>query len=164
MPKIIAVVGEKHSGKTTIIENLIIELKKRGYHIGAIKEMVRIPTLDTPKTETDRYVQAGAEKIVAVPRNETVIFIKKRLTINEILPHLQDLDYAILEGFETEQTVLKIVAAKNFEEAYSFMDGSVVAVSGLIMESAKERSKAFELNVPLFSCITHADKLADLIE
>ncbi len=164
MPKIIAVVGGKHSGKTTVIENLIAELKKRGYHVGAIKEMVRIPTLDTPQTETDRYTQAGAEKIVAVPRNETVIFIKKRLTIKEILPHLEDLDYAILEGFEYEEIVPKIIAAKTFEEAQSFMDDSVVAVSGLIMESAKERSKAFELKVPLVSSITHAGKLADLVK
>jgi molybdopterin-guanine dinucleotide biosynthesis protein B len=164
LPKIIAVVGGKHSGKTTIIENLITELKSRGYTVGVIKEMVRIPTLDTPQTETDRYAQAGAEKIVAVPRTETVIFIKKRLTIQEILPHLEDLDYAFLEGFEHEKFVHKIVAAKNFEEAQSFMDDSVVAVSGLIMESAKERSKAFILNVPLFSSLTHADKLADLIK
>ena len=77
MPKIVAVVGGKHSGKTTVIESLIAELKCRGYRVGAIKEMVRIPTLDTPATETDRYTSAGAEVIAAVPRHETVIFIKK---------------------------------------------------------------------------------------
>jgi len=62
-----------------VIEHLIAELKRRGYHVGTIKEMVRIPTLDTPATETDRYSNAGAEIIVAVPRDETVVFIKKRL-------------------------------------------------------------------------------------
>jgi molybdopterin-guanine dinucleotide biosynthesis protein MobB len=75
LPKLVAVVGGKHSGKTTVIERLIAELKRRGYHVGAIKEMVRIPTLDTPQTETDRYTEAGAETIVAIPRNETVVFI-----------------------------------------------------------------------------------------
>jgi molybdopterin-guanine dinucleotide biosynthesis protein B len=164
LPKLIAIVGEKHSGKTTIIENLIAELKKRRYRVGAIKEMVRIPTLDTPQTETDRYTQAGAEKIVAVPRTETVIFIKKCLDIEEILPYVEDLDYAFLEGFEHEHTVSRIVAAKTFEEAQRFLDDSVVAVSGLIMESAKERSKAFDLKVPLLSSLTQAGKLADLIE
>jgi molybdopterin-guanine dinucleotide biosynthesis protein MobB len=57
LPKLVAVVGGKHSGKTTVIERLIAELKRRGYHVGAIKEMVRIPTLDTPQTETDRYTE-----------------------------------------------------------------------------------------------------------
>ena len=78
--KLVAVVGGKHSGKTTVVEHLIAELKSRGYRVAAVKEMVRIPTLDTPATETDRYSKAGAEIIVAVPRNETVVFIKKRLT------------------------------------------------------------------------------------
>jgi len=164
LPKLIAVVGGKHSGKTTVLEKLISELTRKGYHVGAIKEMVRITTLDTPQKETDRYTQAGAEKIVAFPRNETVIFIKKRLTIHEILPHLQDLDYAVLEGFEHEKAIPKIVAAKTFEELQNFMDGSVVAVSGLIMESPEEKLKASALGFPMFSSLTDADKLADLTE
>ena len=96
--KLFAVVGGKHSGKTTVIEHLIAELRRRGFHVGAIKEMVRIPTLDTPNTETDRYTQAGAEMVVAVPRNETVIFIRRRLTVAEILSYLAGLDFAVLEG------------------------------------------------------------------
>ena len=44
-----------------ILEHLIVELTSRGYHEGSIKEIVRIPTLDTPQTETNRYPQAGAE-------------------------------------------------------------------------------------------------------
>ena len=64
--------------------------------------MVRIPTLDTPATETDRYTVAGAEVIVAVPRRETVVFIKKRLSLKEILPYTEGLDYVLLEGFEHE--------------------------------------------------------------
>ena len=117
MPKIVAVVGGKHSGKTTVVEHLIKELKRRGYRVGAIKEMVRIPTLDTPATETDRYSNAGAETIVAVPRDETVVFIKRRLTIKEIVPFLGGLDYVVLEGFESEEMLPKIIAAKTADEA-----------------------------------------------
>ena len=115
MPKAIAVVGGKHSGKTTVIVHLIAELKHRGYLVGTIKEMVRIPTLDTPETETDRYTRAGAEIVVAVPRQETVVFIKKRLNLHEILPYCKGLDYVVLEGFETEKALPKIVAAKTIE-------------------------------------------------
>lgn len=164
MPKLIAVVGGKHSGKTTIIEGLIAELKRRGYHVGAIKEMVRIPTLDTPQTETDRYANAGAETIVAFPRNETVVFIKKRLNLNEVLPFLKGLDYVILEGFETEKTVPKIIAAKTAEEAKGYFDDSAIAVSGMIMESKTETKKASDLKIPLFKSLMQAGELADLVE
>jgi len=64
------------SWETTTIENLTIELRCSGYRVGAIKEMVRIPALDTPGKETERYAQAGAEIIVAVPRNEQLYFSK----------------------------------------------------------------------------------------
>jgi hypothetical protein len=84
--KTCAVVGGKHLGKTAIIEHLSAELKCRGSRAGAIKEIVRIPTLDKPATETDRYWIAGTEIIVAVPRDETVVFIQKRLNAKEILP------------------------------------------------------------------------------
>lgn len=164
MPKLVAVVGGKHSGKTTVIEGLIRQLKSRGYRVGTVKEMVRIPTLDTPATETDRYAEAGAEIVVAVPRDETVIFLKKRLSLKEILPFLSGLDFVLLEGFESEKTLPKIIVAKTAEEAVSFSDGLAIAISGLIMESKSEKTKTSELQIPLLSSINQADKLADMVE
>jgi molybdopterin-guanine dinucleotide biosynthesis protein B len=112
MAKVVAVVGAKHSGKTMVIENLVRELKSRGYKIGVVKEMVRIPSVDTQGKETDRYRQAGAEIVVAVPRNETVLFLNRRLSLRDVLPYVSGFDYVLLEGFETETAVAKIVAAK----------------------------------------------------
>jgi molybdopterin-guanine dinucleotide biosynthesis protein B len=164
MPKIVAVVGGKHSGKTTIIENVTKQLRNRGYHVGAIKEMVRIPTLDTPETETDRYTSAGMEAVVAAPLKETVIFLKRRLSLNEILQYLQGLDYILLEGFETEKTLPKIVAAKTVQEASEFSDGLAIAISGIITESEEETAKATALKISLLSSIREAEKLADIVE
>jgi molybdopterin-guanine dinucleotide biosynthesis adapter protein len=163
VPKIVAVVGGKHSGKTTVIEHLIVELKSRGYRVGAIKEMVRIPTLDTPATETDRYSIAGAETIIAVPRNETVVFLKRRLTIEEISPFLKELDYVILEGFESENKIPKIITAKTAIEAKSYYDCSTIAVSGIITESEIESSKVAATKIPTFSS-SETKTLADLVE
>lgn len=164
LPKVVAVVGGKHSGKTTVIEHLIAELKQRGYRVGAIKEMVRIPTLDTPATETDRYTSSGAEIVVAVPRDETVVFIKKRLNIKEILPHLKGMDYVIFEGFETEVAVPKVVAAKTAAEVKSYFDSSVIAVSGLIANAEKEKKQAETFQTPIINALSQVGELADLVE
>jgi len=163
VPKLVAVVGGKHSGKTTVIEHLIVELKRRGYRVGAVKEMVRIPTLDTPSTETDRYSIAGAETIVAVPRDETVVFIKRRLNIEEIVPFLRELDYVVLEGFGSEKMLPKIIAAKTSDEAKSYYDNSTIAVSGIMAESEIEINKAAAIKIPIFG-LTETEALADLIE
>jgi molybdopterin-guanine dinucleotide biosynthesis adapter protein len=162
MPKLIAIIGAKHSGKTTTIEHLITELTQRGYRVGTIKEMVRIPTLDTPQTETDRYRKAGAKSVVAVPRTETVLFISKRLSVKEILSHLKDLDYVLLEGFESEAWLPKIVAAKTAEETQGYFDASVVAVSGLIADTTAEKTKIQPY--PVLSSIRETKKLADIAE
>ncbi len=164
MPKFVAVVGSKHAGKTTIIQKLIPELKNRGYSVGAIKEMVKIPTLDTPATETCRYSEAGAEIIVAIPRTETVIFIKKQMRLNEVLPFVSGLDYVLLEGFETERTLPKIIAAKNIEEVMNYSDGLAIAISGLITESKEELEKSSALQIPMYNSLTEARKLADVVE
>ena len=164
MPKIVAVVGGKHSGKTTVIEHLIAELKSRKYHVATIKEMMKIPTLDTPATETDRYTRAGAEIIAAVPQEETVVFIKKRLAIKDILTHLSGVDYVILEGFEHERNLPKIIAAKTADEARKYLDSCTIAVSGLIMESEAEKKKAKVFQVPTLKSLTQAKELADLVE
>ena len=159
-----AVVGGKHSGKTTVIEHLIAELKQRGYRVGTIKEMVRIPTLDTPQTETDRYSKAGAEVIVAVPRDETVVFIKKRLGVSSVLPFFEGLDYVILEGFESEKELPRIIAAKTCSEAERFMSNSVIAISGLIAQNKVEAKKAACLKVPVYDVLTKAAQIAGLVE
>ena len=147
-----------------MVEHLISELKSRGRRVGVVKEMVRIPTLDTPATETDRYTKAGAEAVVALPTQETVIFIKKRLTLDEILSHLAGTDFVILEGFESELSVPKVIAAKTAAEAKTFLGDSAIAISGLITESEEEKAKAKTFKLPVLSSLTQAKALADVVE
>ena len=120
--------------------------------------------MDTPATETDRYTRAGAEVIVAVPREETVVFVKKRLTLKDILPHLAGIDYTILEGFEHEPNLPKIIAAKTADEAREYFDSDVIAISGLIMESETEKKKAKAFQLPMLKSLTQAKELADLVQ
>ncbi len=166
MPKFVAVVGGKHSGKTTIIQQLIIELKKRGYKVGTIKHMPRIQTLDSsaPAHDTWKHSQAGAEIIVAVPQNETVVFVKKKQKLNDIAGFLYTMDYVLLEGFSNEKIFPKVIAAKTVHEVNEYSDGLAIAVSGLIAESEEETNKATGLQIPIIKSISEAQKLADRIE
>ena len=166
MPKFVAVVGGKHSGKTTIIQQLITELKKRGYKVGTIKHMPRIQTMDSPAPAHDtwKHSEAGAEIIVAVPQNETVVFVKKKQKLNDIADFLHGMDYVLLEGFKDEKIFPKIIAAKTVQEVTEYSDGLAIAISGLIAESEEETNKAAALQIPVVKSLTEANKLADIVE
>jgi molybdopterin-guanine dinucleotide biosynthesis protein B len=164
MPKFVAVIGGKHSGKTTVIQHLVSELKNRGYRIGSAKEMSRTGWVDLSDKDTWKHASAGAEIVIATPLNETVCFIKKRLNLNEILTFFHGLDYVILEGFEDEKTIPKIIAAKDAEEAIAYFDGLAIAISGIIAGLDREVEKASHLKVPIINCETEAEKLVNLVE
>ena len=60
MPPVISIVGKSESGKTTLIERLIPELKRRGYRIGIVKHAHRGFDMDRKGKDSYRHRQAGA--------------------------------------------------------------------------------------------------------
>jgi molybdopterin-guanine dinucleotide biosynthesis protein B len=166
MPKFVAVVGGKHSGKTTIIEHLILTLKKRGYKVATIKEMPNTESIDDPLPNHDtwKHTEAGADIVVAKPKNQTVFFVNRQMNLNEIAAQLPGIDYVLLEGFEKEKTLVKVIAAKTIQEAADYFDGLAIAVSGFIAESEEEAAKTAYLKIPIFKSIAQENELADVVE
>ncbi|MCL5877692.1 MAG: molybdopterin-guanine dinucleotide biosynthesis protein B [Candidatus Bathyarchaeota archaeon] len=166
MPRYIAIVGGKHSGKTTLTQQLVRTLKNRGYHVATIKEMPNTQTIDPPAAshDTSKHTEAGADIVVASPKNETVLFINKKLGLNEIAPYLCGMDFVVLEGFENETVLPKIIAAKTAQEAASFSDGLAIAISGIIAGSAHETQAVSRLKISVLHGKTQLGVLADLVE
>jgi molybdopterin-guanine dinucleotide biosynthesis protein B len=164
--KYVAIVGGKHSGKTTVIQNVIPILKSKGYRVVTIKEMPRVSGVDVPKGAHDtwRHSEAGADVVVAAPQNETVLFIKQKLSVNQIAPYLSEADFVILEGFEKEKILPKIIVAKTTAEAEPFFDGLAIAISGIISDSDNEIAAASKLSLPVINSNRNASMLADIIE
>jgi molybdopterin-guanine dinucleotide biosynthesis protein B len=61
MLTIISIVGKSSSGKTTLLEKLIAELKRRGYKVAIVKHSHHADPLDTAEKDTWRFTQAGSE-------------------------------------------------------------------------------------------------------
>lgn len=96
--KAFSVVGITKSGKTTTIENIIREIKRRGFSVGSIKEIhFEDFAIDTEGTNTDRHLQAGSELVTARGYEETDVLYQGKLPVEDILRHYTQ-DYVVMEG------------------------------------------------------------------
>ncbi|MFC1985056.1 molybdopterin-guanine dinucleotide biosynthesis protein B [Chloroflexota bacterium] len=106
MPSIISIVGRSKSGKTTLIEKLIRELKSRGYRVATIKHAPHGTILDQPNKDSWRHIQAGSEA-TAVTSQDRMVLIKPvaaDVTLDEVA-HLfgEDYDIILAEGYKQDK-------------------------------------------------------------
>jgi molybdopterin-guanine dinucleotide biosynthesis protein B len=96
------VVGRSHSGKTTLVEKLVPELKSRGYRVATVKH-AQEAQMDRPGTDSWRHIEAGSEAIVLTTA-ERLFMIKPVAgvpSLDEIVRLLgEDYDIIIAEGFK----------------------------------------------------------------
>lgn len=156
--KVFSVKGITKSGKTTTIENIIKELRKRRYSVGSVKEIhFEDFAIDTEGTNTYRHKEAGSQLVTARGYYETDILFQKKLDIYDILK-LYDHDYVVLEGV-TDANVPQIITAHNTDEIDERINGSVFAISGIIAKEINEYK-----GIPVINSVTDYSKLTDLIE
>ena len=102
MPPIVSIVGKSKSGKTTLLENLIGELKSRGYKVATIKHAPQGMTVNESDKDSWRHLQAGSEA-TAVSSPDKIVLIKPvapDITLDEIASLFgEDYDIILTEGF-----------------------------------------------------------------
>jgi len=103
MTPIVSIVGKSKTGKTTLIEGLIKELKSRGYRIATAKHTFHELTLDKPGKDSWRHIQAGSAA-TAIGSPYQLVFIKpvaQTPNLDEITRLFgNDYDIIIAEGFK----------------------------------------------------------------
>lgn len=103
MVPLISFVGKSNSGKTTLVEKLIPELKGRGYRVGVIKNTSHKISLDKPGKDTFRFQEAGSDATALVTEDGFTLFKPmKREDDPEIIAaeHFTSMDIVIVEGFK----------------------------------------------------------------
>lgn len=100
---VISFVAWSGTGKTTLVEKLIVELKKRGYRVGAIKCDAHRFEIDHPGKDSYRMAAAGAET-VALVSGEKFAMVQKHdnpPSIEEVIDkHFDHVDIVLVEGFK----------------------------------------------------------------
>jgi molybdopterin-guanine dinucleotide biosynthesis protein B len=153
---VVAIVGRSKTGKTTLIEKLIRELRSRNYRIATIKNTLHKADFDIPGKDTWRHMQAGSEA-TALSSADSIMIIKKKSGSNDLEQILRfydnDYDLIIVEGYK-ESDLPKI-------EVHRKEKGS--PLSNLTELLAVATDEALEANVSQIS-LDDIKGIADIIE
>jgi molybdopterin-guanine dinucleotide biosynthesis adapter protein len=104
MPPVVCVVGRSNSGKTTLVEKLLVELTSRGYRIATVKHAQDMD-LDRPGTDSWRHLAAGSEVMVLATRDRVALMKNPSTppTLDEMVRLIgEDYDLVLAEGFKAE--------------------------------------------------------------
>jgi molybdopterin-guanine dinucleotide biosynthesis protein B len=100
----VAIVGKKHSGKTTLTVRLAAELGRRGHRVMTIKHGSHTFNIDPASTDTYRHYHEGnAERVAMVAPDKFALVIRwnEELTSEEVAErYMSDADIVLCEGFK----------------------------------------------------------------
>lgn len=152
---IVSVVGKSGSGKTTFLEKLLPELKRRGYRVATVKHDTHGFDIDHPGKDTWRHARAGADVVViSSPRRMALIQrLDEEKPLDEIADYLPGIDIIITEGYKRgDKPKIEISRRARSTELICDENELIAIVT----------DQTFTLNVPLFA-LDDAPGVAELL-
>ena len=155
---VVSIVGRSGAGRTTLLERLIPELKRRGYRVATVKHHAHAGfEVDQPGKDTWRHAQAGGEQVViaAPDRVAAIRYVEGPLTLDEITNNvIHGVDIILTEGYRgADKPKIEVVRAARSTEPLC-ESSELLAVATDV---------ALSLDVPQFD-LDDAVGLVDLIE
>lgn len=90
------------TGKTTLIEKLVRNLKAQGYRIAVIKHDAHKFEIDKEGKDSWRFSQAGADMTLISSAAKTAIIEQRERTFEQNLSMIHDVDLILVEGYKQE--------------------------------------------------------------
>lgn len=148
--RVLAVSGNRKTGKTTTIIRLIQEYSRRGISVATIKNSHCL-NLDPAEihTDTDKHLQAGA-MFAGLHNPGKTVFIPSKF-------NLYKPDFLILEGFR-ELTVPRIFTGRTLADITSLEAKNALAICGPVCDFTSE-----VMGTKALDCFLDITQLADLL-
>ena len=159
--KAVSFVAKSGTGKTTLLEKVIAELKQRGYRVGVIKHDAHRFEIDHPGKDSWRLTQAGADTML-VSSPEKLALIKKYTDpppVDELIAtYFTDVDVILTEGFK-KSGLPKIEVHRRERSATLICRGEEHDLTLVAVAS----DSPLELDVPVMD-INNPGQIVDFIE
>jgi len=158
--RIFCVVGARRSvGKTSLVEELVKQLSRKGVKVSTVKHASK--SIDIPDKDTYRHLNSGAQATLAVSPTGSAIFLRENDLEMLIRRHLPKNGMILIEGFRRSKFPKIIVAAKSRDLEIEGLSGPILAV---VCRSEEVREEAERMFPASFICnFQEVDKLAEKI-
>lgn len=155
IPVISIVGGKSNSGKTTLLEKIIREAKRRGWRVATLKHDVHGFEMDQPGKDTWRHAQAGAD-VVAISSPQKIAILESvsvEQTLDEVLARIQGVDVIFTEGYKHGNKLkIEVYRSAVHQELFSNPEELIAIVSDI----------PFNNGIPCFG-LDDAQGICDLI-
>lgn len=130
--RIVAVVGPGGIGKTSLLVQLVAELKRRGLSVAVIKHCSRGFSLDHQGKDSWRLREAGSDGVGLVSPEETAIIQRKSDDVDDVqlaASHFLNMDIVLVEGRRPAKDIPKVeLLRKEVAEKVTTPLGELAAV------------------------------------
>jgi molybdopterin-guanine dinucleotide biosynthesis protein MobB len=154
---VLTIIGKSGSGKTTLMQQLIGEIKRRGYKVATIKHHSHSGfEIDKPGKDSWLFAQAGSDHVVIASPDKIASYwkLEQELTLDEILVTVSGVDMILVEGYKrAEKPALEVVSSAVSIELISSKE-QLVAVAADI---------SLDVDVPQFN-LDDVIGIADFVE
>ncbi|MEO9777674.1 MAG: molybdopterin-guanine dinucleotide biosynthesis protein B [Sedimentitalea sp.] len=104
--KVYGIVGWKNTGKTGLVERLVVEITRRGYSVSTLKHAHHAFDVDQPGRDSHRHRVAGAQEVLLGSGKRWALMHELRDEdepgMEALLARLSPVDLVLIEGYKSE--------------------------------------------------------------
>src|SRR6185503_9994021 len=166
-PPMVAIIGRKNSGKTTLVVRLAAELYRRGHRVMTIKHGAHTFNIDPASTDTYRHYHEGhAERVAMAAPDKFALVMRwsEELSAEEIASRfMADADIVLCEGFKRSD-MPKIEIHRREAHAAPLLDSGEVDASSYRALVTDDDRVVTTLRVIQLKADGWLETLADFVE
>lgn len=156
--RVFGITGWKNTGKTGLVERLVVELCARGISVSTVKHAHHSFDVDHEGRDSYRHRAAGAREVMLSSGARWALMHELRgdaeVPLADLLAKLSPVDLVLVEGFKAEgHQKLECHRAEAGKAVIAREDDTVVAVASDV---------PLEVDQPVFD-LNDTDKIADFI-
>lgn len=155
IPVVSIVGGTSNSGKTTLLEKLIRESKRRDWKVATLKHDVHGFQMDQPGKDSWRHAQAGADVVVISSPQKIALLenVTEDQPLDDVLARIHGVDIIFTEGFKHgNKPKIEVFRSAVHQELFSKKEELIAIASDV----------TFDNGIPCFD-LDDAQGICDLI-